>query len=40
MCPFSEVKVLFRPRESGPVSEGKGVTVRWGLKEAGATATT
>jgi len=29
-----------RPRESGPLSEGKGVTARWGLKEAGATATT
>jgi hypothetical protein len=29
-----------RPRESGPLSEGKGVAVRRGLKEAGATATT
>ena len=29
-----------RPREVGPLSEGKGVTARWGLKEAGATATT
>ena len=29
-----------RSRESEPLSEGKGATVRWGLKEAGATATT
>jgi hypothetical protein len=28
------------PRESGPLSEGKGVTARWGLEEAGATVTT
>jgi hypothetical protein len=28
-----------RPREAGPLSEGKGVAVRRGLKEAGATAT-
>jgi hypothetical protein len=28
------------PRESGPLSEDKGVTVRWGLKEVLATATT
>ena len=27
-------------RESEPLSEGKGVTARWGLEEAGATATT
>ena len=29
-----------RRRESQPLSEGKGVTARWGLKEAGATVTT
>ena len=29
-----------RVRKSEPLSEGKGVTARWGLKEAGATATT
>jgi hypothetical protein len=29
-----------RPRESGSLSEGKGVAVRRGLEEAGATATT
>ena len=28
-----------RSRESEPLSEGKGVTARWGPKEAGATAT-
>ena len=29
-----------RSRESGPLSEGKGVAARRGLEEAGATATT
>ncbi len=28
-----------RSRESEPLSEGKGVTARWGLEEAGATTT-
>jgi len=29
-----------RSRKLEPLSEGKGVTARWGLKEAGATVTT
>jgi len=29
-----------RKRKSEPLSEGKGVTARWGLEEAGATVTT
>jgi hypothetical protein len=39
MCPFSEAKSS-RFREEEPLSEGKGVTAKWGLKEAGATAST